>query len=54
MADFPEPFVTDDSESLLGAGLRYRFAPLNLSFDYAYERHEFFTDVNRFTLSVQF
>ena len=23
--DFPAPFVTDDSESLLGAGLRYRF-----------------------------
>ena len=23
--DFPEAFVTDDSESLLGAGLRYRF-----------------------------
>ena len=38
----------------LGAGLRYRFAPLNVAFDYAYERQEYFEDVNRLTLSVRF
>jgi len=38
----------------LGAGLRYRFAPLNFAVDYAFERHEYFSDVNRFTLSLQF
>ena len=38
----------------LGAGLRYRFAPLNFAFDYAYEAQDFFNNVNRFTLSVQF
>lgn len=38
----------------LGAGLRYRFAPLFFVVDYAFEKQEFFSNVNRFTLSVQF
>ncbi|MBO6574228.1 MAG: PorV/PorQ family protein [Rhodothermales bacterium] len=38
----------------LGAGLRYRFAPLNFAFDYAWEQQEFFQDVNRLTLSILF
>lgn len=38
----------------LGAGLRYRFAPVYFAVDYAFEKQEFFSDVNRFTLSVQF
>lgn len=52
---YSELLLDDSLRSLtLGAGLRYRFAPLNLAFDYAYEQHAFFTDVNRFTLTVQF
>ncbi len=52
---FGEIFLDDNVRSFsLGAGLRYRFAPLNFAFDYAYEAQEFFTDVNRFTLTVQF
>lgn len=52
---YSELFLDDNVRSLtLGAGLRYRFAPLDFAFDYAYEKQEFFTDVNRFTLSVQF
>ncbi len=38
----------------VGAGLRYRFAPLNFSFDYAYEAQEYFADVNRFTMAILF
>lgn len=38
----------------VGAGLRYRFAPIHLAFDYAYERQEYFEDVSRMTLSVRF
>lgn len=38
----------------LGAGLRYRFAPVNFSFDYAYEAQKYFADVNRFTMAILF
>lgn len=50
-----ELFLADAVRSFtLGAGLRYRFAPLNFAVDYAYERQEYFEDVSRFTLSVRF
>jgi hypothetical protein len=37
-----------------GVGLRYRFAPLDFAFDYAYEAQEYFADVNRITLAINF
>ncbi len=52
---FSELFLEDAVRSFtLGAGLRYRFAPLDLALDYSYESQEFFADVNRFTLSIGF
>jgi hypothetical protein len=52
---YSELLLDDSLRSFtLGAGLRYRFAPLNFAFDYAFEKQEFFTDINRFTLSIQF
>ncbi len=52
---YGEIFLDDNVRSWsLGAGLRYRFNPLNFAVDYAYESQEFFADVNRFTLTVQF
>lgn len=52
---YSELFLEDNTRSLtLGAGLRYRFAPLDLAVDYAFERQEYFDGVNRFTLSVHF
>ncbi len=52
---YSEILMNDPVRSFtLGAGLRYRFAPLNVAFDYAYERQEYFEDVNRLTLSVRF
>jgi len=52
---YSEIFIDDSVRSFtLGAGLHYRFAPINLAVDYAYEAQEFFSDVNRLTLSIQF
>ncbi len=52
---YSELFLEDNVRSLsVGAGLRYRFAPVQLSIDYAYEVQEYFSDVNRFSLSVSF
>lgn len=52
---YSELLLEDSLRSFtLGAGLRYRFAPLNFAVDYAFEQHEFFSDVSRFTLTVQF
>ncbi len=52
---YSELLMDDSIRSFtLGAGLRYRFAPLNFAFDYAYEAQEYFNGVNRFTFAVQF
>lgn len=52
---YSELLLDDSVRGLtLGAGLRYRFAPINFSFDYAFEQQEYFADVNRITLSVSF
>lgn len=54
-AGMSELFMTDSIRSYaLGAGLKYRFAPLIFGLDYSYEVQEFFADVNRFTLTVGF
>jgi len=54
-AGYSELLLDDAVRSLsLGAGVRYRFAPVNVAFDYAWERQEWFQDVNRVTLSVRF
>lgn len=54
-AGLSELFLEDSIRSYaLGAGLRYRFAPLIFSLDYSYEVQDFFADVNRFTLTVGF
>ncbi|MCB0720386.1 MAG: PorV/PorQ family protein [Bacteroidetes bacterium] len=51
---YSELFLADNVRSLtVGAGLNYRFAPLYLSFDYSYEVMEYFTDINRFTVSLR-
>ena len=52
---YGEIFLTDNVRSWsAGVGLRYRFAPLDFAIDYAYESQEFFSDISRFTLTVQF
>lgn len=52
---YSELLLEDNVRSFtLGAGLRYRFDPLNFAFDYSFEAQEFFSDVNRFTLAIQF
>ena len=52
---YSELFLEDNTRSLtVGAGLRYRFSPLDLAVDYAFEKQEYFDGVNRFTMSVQF
>ncbi len=52
---YSEVLLDDSLNSFtFGAGLRYRFAPLNFAVDYAFEKHDFFSDVNRFTVSLQF
>ncbi len=52
---YSEVLLDDSVNSFtLGAGLRYRFAPLNFAVDYAFEKHDFFSDVNRFTVALQF
>ena len=38
----------------LGGGLRYQFAPIHFGMDYAFEQHEYFNAVNRFTLTMRF
>lgn len=38
----------------VGGGLRYDFANLGFALDYAFESHEYFDGVNRFTLAMQF
>ena len=38
----------------LGGGLRYQFAPIHFGVDYAFEQHEYFNAVNRFTLTMRF
>ena len=50
---YSELFLNDPVRSwTAGAGLRYRFAPLNLAVDYAFEVMEYFSDVNRITVSL--
>ena len=52
---YSELFLKDSLKSFsLGAGIRYRFAPVHLAVDYAYEEHLFFDEVNRFTMTVMF
>lgn len=38
----------------LGGGLRYEFAPIHFGVDYAFEQHEYFNAVNRFTVTMRF
>ncbi len=52
---YSELFLTDSAHTFsLGGGLRYRFGPLNVRMDYAYEGWRYFDGVNRFTLMVAF
>jgi hypothetical protein len=52
---YSELFLDDSIRSFTaGAGLRYRFGSLNFAFDYAFERQEFFTDINRFSFAFLF
>ena len=52
---YSELFLEDSPRSFtLGGGLRYDFAALGFALDYAYESMDFFNNVNRFTLAVQF
>ena len=38
----------------IGGGLRYEFAPIHFGVDYAFEQHEYFNAVNRFTVTMRF
>lgn len=38
----------------VGGGLRYEFAPIHFGVDYAFEQHEYFNAVNRFTVTMRF
>lgn len=52
---YAELFMDDSIRSLtFGGGLTYRFGPLDLAFDYAYESQKYFDGVNRFNFTVQF
>ena len=52
---YSELFLDDAIRSFTaGGGLRYGFGSLNLAIDYAYEAHDFFDGVNRFTMAVGF
>jgi hypothetical protein len=52
---YAEIMVDDPVRSFsVGAGLNYRFAPLNIAVNYAFEAQNFFEDVNRLTLAVSF
>lgn len=54
-AGYAELFLQDSIRSLtLGGGLQYRFGPLDLAVDYAYESQKYFDGVNRFNFTVQF
>lgn len=52
---YAEAFLDDSIRSLtVGGGLNYRFGPVDIGVDYAYESQEFFDGVNRFNFTVQF
>lgn len=54
-AGYSELFLQDSIRSFaLGGGLKYRFGPLDLAFDYAYEAQKYFDGVNRFNFTLQF
>lgn len=54
-AGYNELFLEDSERSFtVGGGLNYRFGSLHFVADYAYEAHEYFTGVNRFTLALGF
>lgn len=54
-AGYAELFLQDSIRSFaLGGGLQYRFGPLDVAFDYAYEAQKYFDGVNRFNFTVQF
>lgn len=54
-AGYAELFLEDSIRSFtLGGGLNYRFGPLDLAVDYAYESQKYFNGVNRFNFTVQF
>lgn len=54
-AGYNELFLDSSLRSFTaGGGLRYGFGNLNVAFDYAYEAHEYFDGVNRFTFSLAF
>ena len=52
---YSELLLEDSVRSFtLGGGLRYRFAPISFMVDYAFEKNEYFSDVNRFTVTLAF
>lgn len=52
-AGYSEMFLRDALRSwTFGGGLEYGFGSLQFNFDYAYEAQEFFSGVNRFTLTL--
>ncbi len=52
---YSELFLKDSIRSLsLGAGLKYDFQFIGLIMDYAFERHRYFNDVNRFSMALLF
>ncbi len=54
-AGYSELFLEDSIRSFsLGGGLQYRFGPLDVAFDYAYEAQKYFDGVNRFNFTVLF
>ena len=54
-AGYSELFLEDSIRSLtLGAGLRYDFARVGFSLDYAFERQRYFNGVNRLSMAVGF
>lgn len=52
---YSELFLDNSLRSFTaGGGLHYNFGPVDVQFDYAFEAQEFFSNVNRFTLSIGF
>ena len=52
---YSELFLDDAIRSFtVGGGLQYGFGTLHFTMDYAFEAQEYFSGVNRFTLSVNF
>ena len=52
---YSELLLDDSLRSFtVGGGLRYGFSSLNFALDYAFETHEFFSGVNRFTVALGF